>query len=112
MGGGVGGGVGGVGSLSWWFSPQANKDRVAAVLSVSGGQIGVFEASVHEYTNLCVTKTCEHVLPFLPLFQLSKPGRLDTDNVPTLQNTANIMDFAFDPFNNNRLVVGKSFNIL
>ena len=52
------------------------------------------------------------MLPFLPLFQLSKPGRLDTDNVPTLQNTANIMDFVFDPFNNNRLVVGKSFNIL
>ena len=42
-------------SLSMCFSPQANKDRVAAVLSVSGGQIGVFEASVHEYTNLCVT---------------------------------------------------------
>ena len=31
-----------------WFSPQANKDRVAAVLAVSGGQIGVFEASVHQ----------------------------------------------------------------
>ena len=50
------GGVGGeFRSLSMCFSPQANKDRVAAVLSVSGGQIGVFEASVHEYTNLCVT---------------------------------------------------------
>jgi len=58
---------------------QVNKDRVAAVLAVSGGQIGVFE--------------------------LSKPGRLDTDEVPTLQNTANVMDFVFDPFNNRRLVV-------
>ena len=59
VGGGVGERGGAVGeefrSLSMCFSPQANKDRVAAVLSVSGGQIGVFEASVHEYTNLCVT---------------------------------------------------------
>jgi len=45
----------------------------------------------------------------LPLFlQLSKPGRLDTDEVPTLQNTANVMDFVFDPFNNRRLVVGEN----
>ena len=48
------------------------------------------------------------MFPFLLLYQLSKPGRLDTDNVPTLQNTANIMDLVFDPFNNNRLVVGES----
>lgn len=56
-----------------------NRDRVAAALAMAGGQIGVFE--------------------------LSKPGRLDTDDVPTLQNTANVMDFTFDPFNNRRLVV-------
>lgn len=41
------------------------------------------------------------------LIQLDKPGRLDTNSVPTLQNTADVMDFCFDPFNPNRLAVGK-----
>ena len=31
---------------------------------------------------------------------------MDTDSVPTLQNSADVMDFAFDPFNTHRLVVG------
>ena len=41
------------------------------------------------------------------VIQLSKPGRLDSDLVPTLQNTADVMDFAFDPFNTHRLAVGE-----
>ena len=39
--------------------------------------------------------------------QLSQTGRQDTDEVLMFQNSANIMDFVFDPFNNHRLVVGK-----
>lgn len=39
--------------------------------------------------------------------QLSHTGRQDTDNVMMFQNTANVMDFVFDPFNNRRLVVGE-----
>ena len=33
---------------------------------------------------------------------------MDKDTVPTLQNISNVMDFVFDPFDNNCLVVGKS----
>ena len=39
--------------------------------------------------------------------QLNKPGRVDTSEIYTVQNVAGIMDFAFDPFNNSRLVVGE-----
>jgi len=45
------------------------------------------------------------------LFQLNKPGRLDTDTVPTLQNKADIMDFAFDPFDNTRLLSGTPISV-
>ncbi|CAI8046126.1 Coronin-7 [Geodia barretti] len=38
-------------------------------------------------------------------FQLTHTGRQDTDEVLMFQNSANIMDFVFDPFNNHRLVV-------
>ena len=41
------------------------------------------------------------------LFQLARTGRQDTDEVLMFQNTANIMDFVFDPFDNHRLVVGE-----
>ena len=39
-------------------------------------------------------------------YQLNKPGRLDSDSVPTLQHSAAIMDFTFDPFDNYRLASG------
>ena len=42
--------------------------------------------------------------------QLNKPGRVDTSEIYTVQNVAGIMDFAFDPFNNSRLVVGEREN--
>ena len=47
------------------------------------------------------------IMFFLISLQLSQPGRLDRDDIPTLQNVAGIMDFVFDPFNNSRLVVGE-----
>ena len=49
-----------------------------------------------------------HMMPCgcVAVSQLNKPGRLDTDDVPTLQNVAGVMDFVFDPFNDRRLVVG------
>ncbi|CAI8048905.1 Coronin-7 [Geodia barretti] len=58
---------------------QANRDFVAAALDIAGGQIGIFK--------------------------LTHTGRQDTDEVLMFQNSANIMDFVFDPFNNHRLVV-------
>jgi coronin-7 len=58
---------------------QANRDFVAAALDIAGGQIGIFK--------------------------LSHTGRQDTDEVLMFQNTANVMDFVFDPFDNHRLVV-------
>ena len=39
---------------------------------------------------------------------MEKTGHQDTDEVLMFQNTANIMDFVFDPFDNHRLVVGQS----
>jgi coronin-7 len=58
---------------------QANRDYVAAALDIPGGQIGIFK--------------------------LTHTGRQDTDEVLMFQNSANIMDFVFDPFDNHRLVV-------
>ena len=42
--------------------------------------------------------------------QLTHTGRQDTDDVLMFQNSANVMDFVFDPFDNHRLVVGESSN--
>lgn len=57
----------------------ANSKYVAVPLSTSGGQIAVFERS--------------------------KPGRLPDTNVPTVQNSANVADLCWDPFNPHRLAV-------
>uniref|UniRef100_A0A1X7U457 Coronin n=1 Tax=Amphimedon queenslandica TaxID=400682 RepID=A0A1X7U457_AMPQE len=57
----------------------ANRDRVAVALAGAGNRIAIFE--------------------------LNKAGRVDTSEIFTVQNVAGIMDFAFDPFNNARLVV-------
>ena len=45
-------------------------------------------------------------------FQLDKPGRLGdtTDELPTIQNGSKVADFVWDPFDNNRLVVGNVFS--
>ena len=43
-------------------------------------------------------------------YQLTHTGRQDTDEVLMFQNSAGIMDFVFDPFNNHRLVVGENGN--
>ncbi|KAJ4439635.1 hypothetical protein ANN_07763 [Periplaneta americana] len=57
----------------------ANSERVAVPLSGPGGKIAVFE--------------------------LSKTGKLPDGVIPTLVHGTNIMDFAWDPFNNHRLAV-------
>ncbi|XP_062539455.1 coronin-7 isoform X3 [Armigeres subalbatus] len=58
---------------------QANSDRVAVPISGAGGKIAIFE--------------------------LSKPGRLPDGVIPSLVNGNNIMDFQWDPFDNQRLAV-------
>lgn len=57
----------------------ANSKHVAVPLSTSGGQIAIFERS--------------------------KPGRQPDTNVPTVQNSVNVADFCWDPFDPHRLAV-------
>uniref|UniRef100_A0A0N8ESA2 Coronin n=1 Tax=Aedes aegypti TaxID=7159 RepID=A0A0N8ESA2_AEDAE len=58
---------------------QANSERVAVPISGAGGKIAIFE--------------------------LNKPGRLPDGVIPSLVNGNNIMDFQWDPFDNQRLAV-------
>ena len=39
--------------------------------------------------------------------QLSKPGKLSDTFLPTVQNTVNVADLCWDPFNPRRLAVGE-----
>ncbi|XP_057200954.1 coronin-7 [Triplophysa rosa] len=57
----------------------ANGQRVAVPLAIAGGQIAVFE--------------------------LSRRGKLPDTALPTIQNTVNVADFCFDPFDPHKLVV-------
>ncbi|XP_056144758.1 coronin-7-like isoform X2 [Lampris incognitus] len=57
----------------------ANRQRVAVPLAIAGGQIAVFE--------------------------LSQPGRLSDTALPTIQNSVNVADFCWDPFDTHRLAV-------
>ncbi|XP_051573038.1 coronin-7 isoform X3 [Myxocyprinus asiaticus] len=57
----------------------ANRQRVAVPLAIAGGQIAVFE--------------------------LSQPGKLPDTALPTVQNSVNVADFCWDPFNTYKLVV-------
>lgn len=56
-----------------------NSKHVAVPLAISGGQIAIFERS--------------------------KPGRQPDTNVPTIQNSVNVADLCWDPFNTHRLAV-------
>ncbi|GAA6229158.1 coronin-7-like [Lates japonicus] len=56
-----------------------NSQRVAVPLSISGGQIAVFERS--------------------------QPGRQPDTALPTIQNSVNVADFSWDPFDTHRLAV-------
>ena len=92
------------------YSAQINRHRVAVVLSSAGGQIGVFEVII-----VCLWFIHKLVL-FSNFYQFSNPprvqlgqaGRLDKSSTPTLQNSSNVMDFAFDPFDACKLVVGET----
>ncbi|XP_042577294.1 coronin-7 [Cyprinus carpio] len=57
----------------------ANGQRVAVPLAIAGGQIAVFE--------------------------LSQPGKLPDTALPTIQNSVNVADFCWDPFDTHKLVV-------
>uniref|UniRef100_A0A4W5LTP8 Coronin n=1 Tax=Hucho hucho TaxID=62062 RepID=A0A4W5LTP8_9TELE len=57
----------------------ANRHRVAVPLATAGGQIAIFE--------------------------LSQAGKLADTGLPTIQNSVNVADFSWDPFNSHRLVV-------
>ncbi|XP_041823554.1 coronin-7-like isoform X1 [Melanotaenia boesemani] len=56
-----------------------NRQRVAVPLAISGGQIAIFERS--------------------------QPGRLPETAIPTIQNSVNVADFSWDPFDTRRLAV-------
>ncbi|XP_063759449.1 coronin-7 [Eleginops maclovinus] len=56
-----------------------NSQRVAVPLAISGGQIGIFERS--------------------------QPGRIPDTALPTIQNSVNVVDLSWDPFNTHRLAV-------
>uniref|UniRef100_A0A671RLL1 Coronin n=1 Tax=Sinocyclocheilus anshuiensis TaxID=1608454 RepID=A0A671RLL1_9TELE len=60
----------------------ANGQRVAVPLAIAGGQIAVFE--------------------------LSQPGKLPDTALPTIQNSVNVADFCWDPFDTHKLVVGDN----
>lgn len=64
----------------------ANPDRVAVPLSGPGGKIAVLE--------------------------LKKTGRLPDGVMPALVHGATVMDFQWDPFDNQRLAVGKVLKII
>lgn len=44
---------------------------------------------------------------FTLLLQRSQPGRLPDTSMPTIQNSVNVVDFSWDPFDPHRLAVGK-----
>lgn len=56
-----------------------NRQRVAVPLAISGGQIAIFERS--------------------------QPGKLPDTALPTIQNSVNVADFSWDPFDTHRLAV-------
>ncbi|KAM4598732.1 coronin-7 [Polymixia lowei] len=56
-----------------------NRQRVAVPLAISGGQIAIFE--------------------------LCQPGKLADTALPTIQNSVNVADFCWDPFDTHRLAV-------
>ncbi|KAM6904962.1 coronin-7-like isoform 1-T1 [Xenentodon cancila] len=56
-----------------------NRQRVAVPLSISGGQIAIYERS--------------------------QPGRQPDSALPTIQNSVNVADFSWDPFDTHRLAV-------
>uniref|UniRef100_A0A3B4YJF5 Coronin n=1 Tax=Seriola lalandi dorsalis TaxID=1841481 RepID=A0A3B4YJF5_SERLL len=62
-----------------------NRQRVAVPLAISGGQIAIFERS--------------------------QPGRLPDTSLPTIQNSVNVVDFSWDPFDARRLAVGDDAKI-
>lgn len=41
------------------------------------------------------------------LLQLSQPGKLPDTALPTIQNSVNVADFCWDPFDTHKLVVGE-----
>uniref|UniRef100_A0A3Q2DP91 Coronin n=1 Tax=Cyprinodon variegatus TaxID=28743 RepID=A0A3Q2DP91_CYPVA len=63
-----------------------NSQRVAVPLAISGGQIAVFE-------------------------QRSGPGRQPDSALPTIQNSVNVADLSWDPFDTHRLAVGDDAKI-
>uniref|UniRef100_A0A3B3TZH8 Coronin n=1 Tax=Poecilia latipinna TaxID=48699 RepID=A0A3B3TZH8_9TELE len=62
-----------------------NRQRVAVPLAIAGGQIVVFERS--------------------------GPGRQPDTALPTIQNSVNVADFSWDPFDAHRLAVGDDAKI-
>ena len=42
------------------------------------------------------------------LFQFDKPGRLPDTGIPVIQNGSKVNDMVWDPFNAQRILVGRS----
>ena len=48
----------------------------------------------------------------LALFQFDKPGRLPDTGIPVIQNGSKVNDMIWDPFNAQRILVGRSVKYL
>lgn len=96
----------------------ANSQRVAVPLAISGGQIAILEVRQQLKIKQKVVNVMlkSHGCPFLfPLLiwnyfsspQRSQPGRLPDTSMPTIQNSVNVVDFSWDPFDTHQLAVGE-----
>ena len=54
-------------------------------------------------TNSCPASACLYIY-----FQLDKPGRLPDTGIPVIQNGSKVNDMVWDPFDNQRILVGRS----
>lgn len=41
------------------------------------------------------------------ILQLAQPGKLPDTALPTIQNSVNVADFCWDPFDPHKLIVGR-----
>lgn len=87
---------------------------MAVPLAIAGGQIAVFEVRFR----IRISSPLNHrliysvfLLDLCVFLQLSQPGKLPDTALPTIQNSVNVADFCWDPFDPHRLVVG-GFSLL
>ncbi|KAI4890469.1 hypothetical protein NFI96_021847 [Prochilodus magdalenae] len=86
----------------------ANGQRVAVPLAIAGGQIAVLEVLLFIdpslFGNTLVSLSLRSSVCSC-LVLLSQPGKLPDTAPPTIQNSVNVADLCWDPFDSHRLVV-------